>query len=126
MKNGINHTAHILKCFQSYGFFVYQCSDIFQRFKGIIAIRKNVSILANVCEIKGSEFDIKHDSDKEKIETLDLYSNKATCGLVIYSQENDCYYWLPIELIVKAIEMKVRFITLNTLYSVAMEMWRNM
>lgn len=126
MKNGNKHLEHIIKCFKAYGFFIYQCGDIFQKYKGLIAIRKNVSLLVNISEIQASEFDIKRDIDSETFENLKTNSNLATCGLIVYSQKNDCYYRLPIEIIIQAQELKVRFITLTTLYSKAMETWRNL
>lgn len=127
MTNG-NHQAHIISCFKAYGFFVYQCTDIFQIQLGFIALNKNISVLGNVLEIKGKEFDIKKDIKKEQIENLSSVKDKAqSVGIVVFSKETDCYHYLPIELIEKAIEMRIRFITITStnLFSKALETWRN-
>lgn len=126
MKNGSTHLAHIIRCFQSYGFFAYQCTDLFQIQIDFIAIHNNISVLGKVLEIKESEFDLKKSIRKEDLTTLFSITDKAESGVVVYSIANECYYRLPTEILQKAKEMDIRLITLTsmTLYSKALEQRR--
>lgn len=126
MKSG-NHIAHIIECFNKYGFFTYQCNDQFQTKLDFIVIKRNISILGKVVEIRTKQFDLKKDLTKNDYGTLSRWSNHAQVGIIVYCTETDCYYRLPYELLERAVELDIRLIEIKsaTLYSVALETWRN-
>lgn len=126
MKNGTNHLSHIINCFNAYGFFTYQCKDLFQTQIHFLAIHNNISLGGYVIETERKEFDLKKDISKEQLKVLKQINDKMNSGVVVFSNNTQCYYRLSTDLLNRAIEMGIRIIDFNsaTLFSKALDTWR--